>query len=105
MVFDVVPAHRSSLTLQQVLDLCNIYLDNASRTEDRSVALVLCHDAEIALNQAKKASKKHPSPNDVEHQALRDKVATAYTKLGKLMDDHELQDKAKIFYKKTEKWG
>ncbi|KAG0234726.1 hypothetical protein BGX31_004465 [Mortierella sp. GBA43] len=101
-----VPSHIGALSLQQALELSNIYLKNAYRTKDHGVSLVLCHDAEAALSQAKSANKKyHGHPNDAGYQALREGVAAAYIDLGKLMEVQGYQDEAQTIYKKAEKWG
>lgn len=107
MVFGIVtPSHLSALSLQQALELSNIYLENAYKTTDRNIALVLCHEAEVALSQAKSASKKYPShPDDIGHQTLREGVATAYIDLGKLMERQGYQGEAQSICKKAEKWG
>jgi len=107
MVFGIVtPSHLSALSLQQALELSNIYLENAYRTSDRNIALVLCREAEVALSQAKSANKKYPThPDDPGHQALREGVATAYVDLGKLLGRRGFQSEARAICKKAEKWG
>jgi hypothetical protein len=102
----IVPVPKGALSLQQALDVCNIYLENAYRTTDQIIALVLCHDAEVALSQAKSASKKITShPGDGEYHALRNAMASAYIDLGKLLESQGYQGEAQEFYKKAEKWG
>jgi hypothetical protein len=107
MVFrNTVPSHLSTLSLKQALELSNIYLENAYRTTDNDIALVLCHEAEVALSQTKNANKKYPvRPNDDGHQALREGVAAAYIDLGKLLGRRGYQDEAQAVCKKAEKWG
>ncbi|KAG0211331.1 hypothetical protein BGX31_001697, partial [Mortierella sp. GBA43] len=107
MVFhNIVPSHLSTLSLQQALELTHVYLENAYRTKDPDVAMVLCRDAEIALSQAKRATKKHPAnPNDTMYQSLRDGVATAYIDLGRYLDRRGYQSEATNICKKAEKWG
>ncbi|KAG0224038.1 hypothetical protein BGX31_008229, partial [Mortierella sp. GBA43] len=107
MVFrNIVPSHLSALSLQQSLDLTNMYLANAYSTKDNDLALVLCHDAEIALSQAKTASKEYPAhAKDTRYQMLREGVAAAFIDLGKLMDRQGYQEKARTICKKAEKWG
>ncbi|KAF9352290.1 hypothetical protein BGX34_012226, partial [Mortierella sp. NVP85] len=101
-----VPSHLSALSLRQALELSNIYLENAYRTTDNDIALVLCHEAEVALSQTKNASKKSPvHPNDDGHQALRKGVAAAYIDLGKLLGKWGYQDEAQAVCKKAERWG
>jgi hypothetical protein len=107
MVFgNIVPSNLSALSLQQALELSNIYLDNAYRTKDHDVALMLCHDAEVALAQAKRANRKYPvHPKDAGYQALLDGVAAAYIDLGKIMESQGYQQEAQAICKKAEKWG
>ncbi|KAF9358388.1 hypothetical protein BGX34_008954 [Mortierella sp. NVP85] len=107
MVFgNIVPSHLNALSLEQALELSNIYLENAYRTTDNDIALVLCHETEVALSQAKSASKKYPTyPKDVKHQDLCKGMAAAYIDLGKLLERQGYQGEAKTIYKKAEKWG
>lgn len=102
----IVPTPKEALSLRQALELSNIYLENAYRATDHDVALVLCHDAEFALTQAKNANKKHPiQPGDAEYQSLRGGVAAAYIDLGKLLEKQGFQAVAQAICKKAEKWG
>ncbi|KAK3828974.1 MAG: hypothetical protein J3Q66DRAFT_435407 [Benniella sp.] len=100
MVFGtLISSPRGNLSLQQVVDLANIYLENACRTPDPSIALVLCHDTEVSLSHAKRAAKY------TENKDMREGIATIYVGLGELLDKHGHQDEARAFYKKSEKWG
>ncbi|KAF9974257.1 hypothetical protein BGZ65_008830, partial [Modicella reniformis] len=68
--------------------------------------MVLCHDAESALSQAKSATKKYPiHPNDARGKALSKEISAAYIDLGKLLDGHGYRVEAQAILKKTEKWG
>jgi hypothetical protein len=93
----IVSSPRDILLPTQALELANIYLDNANKATDPYIALVLCHDTEVSLSQAKGASKRH------ELQAVREGVVTAYVKLGKLLHTHGRRDEAQACYKKAEK--
>jgi tetratricopeptide (TPR) repeat protein len=105
MVFsNIVPTQLSTLSLQQALELTNVYLENAYKMKDVKVALALCHDAEVALSQAKKANRKYSS-HDSGYQILREGVATAYIDLGKYLDGRGYASEATAIYKKAEKWG
>jgi len=107
MVFgSVVPSHLSALSIKQALELSNLYLENAYKAVDHDIALVLCHEAEAALSQAKSASKKlHIQPGDTEYQAMRDGIATAYVDLNKLLEHKGHPDVAHAISKKGAKWG
>ncbi|KAK3805037.1 MAG: hypothetical protein J3Q66DRAFT_393564 [Benniella sp.] len=69
------------------------------RATDPYVALTLCHDTEVSLSQARGPSKRH------ELQVVREGVATAYIKLGRLLNTHGRRDEAQACYKKAEKLG
>ncbi|KAG0212619.1 hypothetical protein BGX31_001444, partial [Mortierella sp. GBA43] len=107
MVFDhIIPSHLSTLSLQQALELTNVYLENAYRTKDPEVGMVLCRDAETALSQAKRATKKHPAyANDIMYQTQREGVAAAYIDLGRYLSGRGYQTEATAICKKAEKWG
>jgi hypothetical protein len=81
-------------------------LEGAFRTADRDISLLLCHDAELALAQAKSANKGYPEHlKDARYQELRRGVTAAYIDLGRLLDVQGYGDKAGIIRKKVEKWG
>ncbi|KAG0207635.1 hypothetical protein BGX31_002535, partial [Mortierella sp. GBA43] len=107
MVFSkIVPSHLDTLSLQQSLELTNVYLENAYRTKDSKVAMVLCHNAEVALSQAKKADKKHSAhPGDASYEFMRESVAMAYIDLGKHLESRGYPNEAIAVCKKAEKWG
>jgi hypothetical protein len=98
MFVNVISSPRGHLSLQQSLDLANIYLEHASKVTDPDIALVLCHDTEVSLLQAKKASK-HAD------QSVRHGIATAYIGLGKVLEKQGRGTEAKAIFKKVEKFG
>ncbi|KAF9970673.1 hypothetical protein BGZ65_010956, partial [Modicella reniformis] len=98
MVFSVISSPRGNLSLQQVLELANIYLENACRTNDPTIALVLCHDTEVSLTYVKKAAK------NVEDQTLCERIAATFIGLSRLLDSKGYRDEGLAFYKKSEKW-
>ncbi|KAG0233892.1 hypothetical protein BGX31_004753 [Mortierella sp. GBA43] len=100
----IVPSPKAALSLQEVLQLTDIYLENAHKVTSNNVTLVLCHNAEVALSQVKSTSKKSSS-SDPEEQAMCQKMATAYYNLAKLLENLGHQDEAETFYKKCKKLG
>ncbi|KAF9995542.1 hypothetical protein BGZ65_008819, partial [Modicella reniformis] len=77
-----------------------------AKTKDQDVALVLCHDAETSLSQAKATTNKFPNRlNDAENQDLRDGVVSAYIDLGKFLEVHGYREEAQAICKKAGKWG
>src|SRR5690349_4360445 len=100
MIFGLVTSSpRGDLSLQQSLELANVYLDYAEKTRDSIIAMVLCHDAEVSLFQAKKGAKH------AEDKGLQQGIGVAYIGLGKLLDRQGLSKEAKAIYKKAEKLG
>jgi hypothetical protein len=100
MVFGgIVSSPRGNLTSQQSLELANVYLENATRTTDPNIALVLCHDTEISLSQAKRMA------NHSDKKTVREGIATAYIDLGKLLYNRGHHREAQASYKKAEKLG
>jgi len=100
MVFwSITKSPRWNLSLQQVLDLANIYLENASKSTDPDIVLVLCHDTEVSLSQVKKAVKRK------EDGEMREGIAALYIGLGDLLASKGYRVEAQAFYKKSEKWG
>ncbi|KAF9351833.1 hypothetical protein BGX34_000329, partial [Mortierella sp. NVP85] len=95
----IVSSPRSYLSAHQALKLANVYLENANIVDDADVSLVLCHDTEISLSQAKKAIKR------AENQLLVSEIATVYIGLGKLLERRGLEAEAQASYKKAEKLG
>jgi hypothetical protein len=100
MVFGhIIPSPRGTLSVQQSLHLANFFLDGAGKTQDRDIALALCHETETTLFQAKKSAKRS------DDQTVLQKVAVAYIELGRVLDSHEHRSEAQAIYKKAEKMG
>ncbi|KAK3813183.1 MAG: WD40-repeat-containing domain protein [Benniella sp.] len=100
MVFgSIIASPRGNLSLQQTLDLANLYLENASKSKDPDITLVLCHDTEVSLTHVKKAAKVN------DDESMHERIATVYVSLGNLLDSNGHRDEAQAFYKKSGKWG
>ncbi|KAF9346371.1 hypothetical protein BGX34_003930, partial [Mortierella sp. NVP85] len=100
MVFgSVISSPRGSLSLQKIINLANVYLENACKSTDPDILLVLCHDAEVSLTQARKTARS------TEDKVMREGIATVYIGLGDLLDSRGHTNEAQAFYKKSEKWG
>ncbi|KAG0215546.1 hypothetical protein BGX31_000825, partial [Mortierella sp. GBA43] len=100
MVFGgIVASPRSSLSAVQSLRLAKAYLECATKEQDMDVTLVLCHDTEVSLSQAKRSAKSN------NHQMLHPEIAKAYTDLGDLLHNRGCLSEAKASYNKAEKYG
>ncbi|KAF9359465.1 hypothetical protein BGX34_008340 [Mortierella sp. NVP85] len=100
MVFgSIVSSPLGSLSPQQTLQLANVYLDNACNMDDPDIALVLCHDTEVSLSQAKKAVRRTGDQG-----AIKD-IAAVYVNLGNLLETRGYSNGAQTSYKKAVKLG
>jgi hypothetical protein len=100
MVFGgIVSSPRASLSGQQALELANLYLENANNASDGDISLVLCHDTEVALYQAKKSIKHSDNPG------FANGIITTYIDLGKLLQKRGYETMAQVSYKKAERLG
>ena len=100
MVFgSVISSPRGRLSLQQQLDLANLYLNTACNATDPDIILVLGHDIEVSMTYVKKDAK------DIKDIVMRERIATVYIDLGNLLDQQGHRVEALTFYKKSEKWG
>jgi hypothetical protein len=95
----IVSSPRASLSPQKALDLANVYLETAFNILDSDIALVLCHDTEVSLSQARKSVKHDKNPTVIQG------VATAYIGLGKLLESRGHVSGAQVSFKKAEKLG
>ncbi|KAK3823221.1 MAG: WD40-repeat-containing domain protein [Benniella sp.] len=95
----IVESPRGSLSPQKALDLANIYLEAASTTEDPEIALVLCHDTEVSLSEAKKAVRRTGDHSTIE------RIASTYLGLGDLLKKRGFNSQAQVSYKKPKKLG
>ena len=95
----IVSSPRANISPQKSLELANVYLENAFNAIDSDIALVLCHDAEVSLYQAKK-SVKHGKD-----QTVAKGIATAYIGLGKVLESRGHVGGAEASFKKAEKLG
>jgi len=99
MFSGVISSPRGKLSLQKTLELANLYLENAKNSRDPEIFLVLCHDTETSLSQAKKVAKK------TEDESMNGSIAATYDGLGDLLEKKGHQAEAKAFRKKSEKRG
>jgi len=100
MVFGgIVTSPRGSLSTQQALELARVYLENACRAKDADIILVLCHDTEVSLSQAKRSAKH------TDDQLERKRIGTVYIQLGKVLYSQGHSKEAQTSYKKAEKLG
>jgi hypothetical protein len=99
VLWSIISSPRASLSLQQILDLANMYLENARKAVDPTIALVLCHDTELSLSQVKGAAK------NTSDAYMREGIAALYIELGQFLDTHGRVNEAQAFYKKSIKWG
>jgi hypothetical protein len=95
----IVSSLRGSLSPQKALKLANVYLETAFSTTDSDIALVLCHDTEVSLYQAKKSARHDKNATVIKG------IATAYIGLGKLLESHGHVGGAQASFKKAEKLG
>ncbi|KAI8345703.1 hypothetical protein B0O80DRAFT_431425 [Mortierella sp. GBAus27b] len=101
-----IPSSEYTLTPRQALHIADVYLRNALRENDHDIAMVMCRHADILLNQSKVfQSTSSTSSSDPEDQALREFGATAYSDIGKVLEAHGHQSRARIFYGKCRKLG
>ncbi|KAK3823224.1 MAG: WD40-repeat-containing domain protein [Benniella sp.] len=96
---NIVESPRGSLSPQKALDLANIYLEAVSTTKDPEITLVLCHDTEVSLSEAKKAVRRTGDQSAIE------RIASTYRGLGDLLKKRGFNSQAQVSYKKAEKLG
>lgn len=100
MVFSsIIASPRGVLSPMQALELAGIYLENACKASDANITLVLCHDTEVSLSQAKKAAKR------AKNNTVSDRIATAYIDLGNLLYTRGHHGEAKASFMKAHKLG
>jgi hypothetical protein len=99
MFGSIVSSPRGSLSPQKALELANVYLETAFNTTDSDIALVLCHDTEVSLSQAKKSARHD------KNATVTKAIATAYISLGKLLESRGHVDGAQASFNKAEKLG
>jgi len=100
MVFGgIVTSPRGTLSPLQALELARVYLENANRMTDAKISLVLCHDTEVSLSQARRAAKYADDPS------LKEGTATAYIGLGQLLHNRGHHVEAHTSFKKAQKLG
>ncbi|KAI8346998.1 hypothetical protein B0O80DRAFT_430458 [Mortierella sp. GBAus27b] len=100
MVFgSFITSPKSILTPVQSLRLAKVYLECATNEQDMDVTLVLCHDTEVSLSQAKRSAKGS------DHQTLRPEIGKIYADLGHLLHNRGRPSEAKASYSRAEKLG
>lgn len=101
MFGSIVSNPLGNLSSRQAVQLANLYLDNARNMEDPDISLVLCHDTEVSLSQAKRAVKK----TEEQDQSTIGAIAIAYIDLGKFLECRGLTSEAQVSFKKGQKLG
>ncbi|KAF9988783.1 hypothetical protein BGZ65_001256, partial [Modicella reniformis] len=91
------------LSTPQILELAGYHMENARKTEDDKLRLVLCENAESDLSRVRKVVNWAPKYRD--NQELRRKVADAFFKLGDLQLHLGQTEKAEASHKKAKKCG
>lgn len=99
MFGNVISSPRGNLSLQQALEIANIYLDHAGKAKNADIALVFCHDTEASLHQAGRAAKH------AHDQTMHYEIATGYIRLGRVLAVRGCRKEAQAIYKKAEKFG
>ncbi|KAF9353827.1 hypothetical protein BGX34_011352, partial [Mortierella sp. NVP85] len=99
VLWSIISSPRAGLSSQQVLDLANVYLENARKAVDPNIALVLCHDTEVSMSQVKRAARHTNDTN------MHEDIAAIYIELGDFLDARGRKNEAQAFYKKSVKWG
>jgi hypothetical protein len=96
----IVSSPRANISPQKSLELANVYLENATKATDSELTLVLCHDTEVSLSQAKRVVA-----NNSDDKTVREGIVSAYISLGKLLHTRGHFREAQASYKKAEKMG
>jgi len=100
IMFDsIVSSPLEKLSALQALELANVYLENANNAHDPATTLVLCHDTEVSLSQARKAGKH------AENQSVNEGIGLAYISLGKILESRGHVSGAETSYKLARKLG
>ncbi|KAK3810338.1 MAG: hypothetical protein J3Q66DRAFT_391443, partial [Benniella sp.] len=88
---------------RQSMERANFHMDNAWKTKDNKLALVLSKDAESTLSHARGSAKRALSHSH--NEDLRADIAAAYHRLSELQGHLKLVDKANASSVKAGKWG
>ncbi|KAF9348087.1 hypothetical protein BGX34_002675, partial [Mortierella sp. NVP85] len=99
MFNSIVSSPLEKLSALQALELANVYLENANNAHDPATTLVLCHDTEVSLSQARKAGKH------AENQSVNEGIGLAYISLGILLESRGHTSGAEASYKLARKLG
>jgi hypothetical protein len=99
MFGSVITSPRGSLSPLQALNLAKVYLENAFKETDANIMLVLCHDTEVSLLQARRGAK-HAKDN-----AVQEMVAATYVDFGKFLYRRGHHGEAQTIFTKAQKLG
>ncbi|KAF9573079.1 hypothetical protein EC968_009039 [Mortierella alpina] len=94
---------RNSLSPQQYLKLAKSYLASAGNADESTVALVLCEQAELALDRIKRPKSSSASEDD-NYRAFRAEVAAAYSEHARFMANEKYLEKEQASRTKSDKW-
>ncbi|KAG0231582.1 hypothetical protein BGX31_005478, partial [Mortierella sp. GBA43] len=99
MFGSVITSPQGSLSPLQALNLAKVYLENAFKETDANIMLVLCHDTEVSLLQARRGAKR------AKDNAVQDMVAATYVDFGKFLYRRGHHGEAQTIFTKAQKLG
>ncbi|KAF9350359.1 hypothetical protein BGX26_011454 [Mortierella sp. AD094] len=101
MIWNPFSSPTSKLSLEDVLELANKYMENARKNGDPKKALEHSNNSKALIKDAEKIFAAKKAKDSVHSEG----IANAYHEHGKLLDDLGHRDKAQKSHSKAEKWG
>ncbi|KAF9958267.1 hypothetical protein BGZ70_009253, partial [Mortierella alpina] len=105
-MFDSHGWSRNGLPLPEIVEVAGLFLNFAQTTSNTNALLLLCGNVGSVLSAMKHGARKTLNPSlSAADQELCESVAAIFTEHGKLCERLESAEKAKISFKKAEKWS
>jgi hypothetical protein len=93
----ITPSTSKSLSPHLNLRLVNIYLEDAYNQSHPSIVLALCHQAEVSLDNARKAARS------AGNKSINEEIDAACIDLGGILKMHNYNSESRAIYKKVQR--
>ncbi|KAF9277394.1 hypothetical protein BGZ68_009322, partial [Mortierella alpina] len=105
-MFETHSWSRNGLPLPEIVEIASLFLKIAQSVSNLNALHLLCGNVGAVLSAMEHGVRKTLDPaSSAEHQKLCEDVASIFTEHGKLLELLKNDQKAKISFKKAEKWS
>ena len=104
-MFDSHVWSRNGLPLPEIVEVAGLFLKFVQSTNNNNALLLLCGNVGTVLSAMKHDARKKLNPSlSAEDQELCERIASIFKEHGRLCERLDSAEKARVSFKKAEKW-